>query len=200
MINNYAKIVRENLNKLYANLPENLAQSLPAEQEGDRFVFDAFGEKCQITPEGIILGDENQTGVLGILLSLYALHTRPEPCVPEPLKAFKDFPNSMPYIGAFATHTENILVPHVDRIEKAADRIKKCLRGKDAPENVGGDFSFMVHPLPKIALCYIFYEADEDFPASAKCLFSGNALDFIPIDGLADVGEYTSKKILDFVS
>ena len=67
------------------------------------------------------------------------------------------------------------------------------------PVQEGGDFAFTLFPLPKIALCYIFYEADEDFPASVKCLFSNNANQFLPVDGLADVGEYTSKKIMDLI-
>jgi hypothetical protein len=62
---------------------------------------------------------------------------------------------------------------------------------------VGGDFAFVVYPLPKIALCYIFYMADDDFPASGTCLYSSNARQFLALDALADVGEYTSKKIID---
>ncbi len=196
---NYARIVRENIDRLYENLPKDLARALPADQKGDRFVFDAFGERCQIQPDGITMGEKNQTGVLGILISLYALHSRPEPCVMEPLKAFKDFPNSMPYVGAFATHTQQILVSEVERIKKAQKKIMEQLFGQEAPPIVGGDFSIVVYPLPKIALCYIFYEADDDFPASVICLFSNNALSFLPIDALADVGEYTSKKILHII-
>lgn len=41
---------------------------------------------------------------------------------------------------------------------------------------------------------------DEEFPASATCLFSNNALSFLPIDALADIGEYTSKKIIEIIS
>ena len=200
MSDNYAKIVRDNLDKLYKNFPDDdLAGTLPADREGDQFVFEAFGEKCRIGPEGIILGKENQAGVTGILISLYALHASPEPYVPEPLKSFRDFPDSMAYAGAFATHTEHILVPHVEKIENASERIIQQLGGEKAPEKVGGDFSFVIRPLPKISLCYIFYKADDEFPASATCLFSGNALTFMPIDGLADVGEYTSKKIMSIL-
>ena len=72
--------------------------------------------------------------------------------------------------------------------------------GEDASHTAGGDFSFVVYPLPKIALCYIFYEADDDFTASATCLYSNNADAFMPIDGLADVGEYTSKAILEIIN
>lgn len=199
MGDNYAKIVQDNLKRLYEKLPEDLARSLPAERDGDSFLFDAFGEKCELRSDGIFLGQVQQTGVIGILISLYALHAGPEPSMLEPLKAFKDFPNSMPYAGAFVTHTQQILVPHVDKIQKARDQIISNLLGCNAPASVKGDFSFIVYPLPKIALCYIFYEADDDFSASVTCLYSNNALSFLPIDALADVGEYTSRKILGLI-
>lgn len=199
MSNNYAKIVQDNLKKLFENLPTDLADALPAQQNGDGFWFEAFGETCEIRSDGIFLGDVQQTGVIGILISLYALNTKLEPCLIEPLKSFKDFPNSMPYAGAFVTHTQQILVPYVEKIQVSTHRIIEALNGCESPSNVGGDFSFMIYPLPKIALSYIFYEADEDFPASVTCLYSNNALSFLPIDGLADVGEYTSKKILDII-
>jgi hypothetical protein len=73
------------------------------------------------------------------------------------------------------------------------------LSGEDAPASVSGDFAFVVRPLPKISLCYIFYEADEDFSSSVTCLYSNNANRFMPMDGLADVGEYTSKRILEII-
>jgi hypothetical protein len=60
--------------------------------------------------------------------------------------------------------------------------------------------SAVIYLLPKIALGYIFYEADEDIPASVTCLFSNNANGFLPMDALADVGEYTSKRIIEMMS
>ena len=199
MTDNYAKIVQDNLNRLYGNLPKELAKNLPGEQNGERFVFDAFGEKCVIEPKRITLGEEKHSSVFGILISLYALNARSDLCIPSPLKSFKEFPDSMPYAGAFTTHTEQLLIPHVVRIKEAVQNITKTLNGEKAPSEAGGDFSFIVYPLPKIALCYIFYEADEDFPASVTCLYSNNANQFMPIDGLADVGEYTSGKILNLI-
>ncbi len=196
MTNNYAKIVRDNLDRLFKHLPPDLADALPARQNGDAFLFEAFGETCEIRSDGIFLGNVRQSGVIGILISLFALNATPETCLVEPLKAFKELPNSMPYANAFVTHTQQILVPHVEKIRESAGRIIQRLKGGKAPSGVSGDFSFMVYPLPKIALCYIFYRADEDFPASVTCLYSNNALSFLPIDALADVGEYTSKKIL----
>ena len=106
----------------------------------------------------------------------------------------------MPYIGAFASYTEKILVPYVEKIEEEQNSIMEYMQGKNAYEIAGGDFSFFLCPLPKITLCYIFYRADEDFSASATCLFSNNAQNFLPLDALADVGEYTSRKIIQILA
>jgi len=199
MEGNYQKIVQENLGRLFSRSSPALVKTLPAVRDQGAVIFQAFGRECRIQPDGILLGNEPQNEVLGILISLYALNATADSCRPEPLKAFKDFPNSMPYWAAFSARTEQILVPHVQKIHAAKEKIFDTLNGKDASDTAGCDFSFLVYPLPKIALCYIFYEADEDFSASATCLFSSNANQFMPIDGLADVAEYTSKAILDIV-
>jgi hypothetical protein len=197
---NYAAIVADNIRTLFENLPEDLQGRLAADRQGDRFFFSAFGRPCSLSPEGIFLDKDPQSGALGILISLYALHACPDPCRIEPLKGFKDLPDAMPYAGAFVTHTENLLVPSVEIIAEKQEEIKEVFSGKHAPGNVGGDFSFLLFPLPKIALCYIFYRADADFPASATCLFSNNAQTFLSTDALADVGEYTSRKILQRIA
>ncbi len=200
MTDNYAKIVSDNLDRLYKNSLDDLALAMPCMLKNEMFEFMAFGQKCRISPDRVELAGEKQTGVYGMLILLYALHSNMESFVLEPLKAFKDFANSMPYAGAFVTHAENILVGHVKEIEKARDDIVEKFQGKDAGSMVGGDFSFIVQAFPKIALCYIFYHADEDFPASVKCLFSNNASNFLSIDALADTGEYTSREILKLIS
>jgi hypothetical protein len=199
MASAYEKIVKDNLHKLYDQPITDLEGRLPAVHKDKEYFFEAFGQACQLSPNGIQLGDSPQEGVVGILISLYALHANDETCILEPLKAYKDFPNSMPYAGAFMSHTQQVLVPKVEQIKLVQQDIWTAMQGMDAGSIAGGDFSFVIYPLPKIALCYIFYEADDDFPASATCLFSNNANRFLPMDALADVGEYTSKRILEYL-
>ncbi len=200
MSDNYALIVKENLSKLYSNLPDNLSERLPATQENDSFLFKAFGEKCLLSPNGIFLNDKPQTGVKGILISLYALNSSLDETIVLPLKAFKEFPNTMPYVGAFSTHAEQVLIPHTTAIKQPLGLLRTHLGDTINQECGSGDFSFQVVPLPKIRLCYIFYEADEDFPPSVTCLYSSNANRFLPNDALADIGEYTSKKMISLLT
>lgn len=200
MQDNYALLVKANLDRLFSNLPPDLASNLPATRQDSRFTLRAFGETCTISPDGIRFDSGEAPSILGILISLYALNASAEICIEQPFRSFKEFPGSMPYVGAFTTHTELVLAPHATALKQNLDKIKQLLNGSDAPIATGGDFSFLVYPLPKIALCYIVYEADDDFPASVTCLYSNNAHRFLPMDGLADVGEYTSRTILSLMA
>ncbi len=199
-MDNYEKVIQDNLGLLYRNLPDDLDWLLPGQRQDDQFGLKAFGQFCLIRPDGITIGDEAGTGVAGILISLYALHANAQPCLSTPFKAFREFPNSLPYVGAFVSHTESILVPHIANIEDSLDLLFESLNGELSKAAEGGDLSIILRPFPKIMLNYIFYWADEEFPASATCLFSNNALSFLPIDALADTGEYTSRKIIELVS
>lgn len=200
MKSNYTAIIEDNLAKLFSRDLTERCTAMAADQQDREVHFKAFGAQCRIAADGIYLEGEAQTGPLGIILSLYALHAVPDAPALQPFKAFKEFPNSMPYVGAFASHTEQILIPAVDRIMLRQQEVLDALDGDKAPAGVGGDGAIVVRPLPKISLCYIFYEADEDFPASVTCLYSNNADLFMPMDGLADVGEYTSRAMLDLLS
>lgn len=196
---NYEKIIRANLEKVFGGEVDRLSETLPARLEDRGYIFKAFGETCRLEPSGLFLNGRPETGPKGIIITLYALSDSRESPILEPFRAFKEFPDSMPYAGAFVTHTENILIPHAESMRKQKDLIIDGLDGSSAPAGTGGDTAFIVKPLPKITLCYILYEADEDFPASITCLYSNNAIQFLPIDGLADVGEYTSRKIIELL-
>ena len=197
MTGNYARLIKDNLQHLYAEDLAERAEAIAAKHQDSELNFAAFGRTCRINPHGIYLDDRKLTDPIGIIISLYALHAKPVDEQVAPLKAFKEFPDSMPYAAAFTTHAEHILVPHVTEIEHQRGRILELMEGRDATDLAGGDFVFIIHPLPKISLCYIFYRADEDFPAAATCLFSNNADQFLPIDGLADLAEYTSKTMIE---
>ena len=94
---------------------------------------------------------------------------------------------------------EQILVPHTGAIEARLADIAAVFGGRPGVPDTG-DFSLLAYPLPKIALGYIFYREDEDFPAAVTCLYSSNAGSFLPMDALADVGEYTSRKIINLIN
>jgi hypothetical protein len=196
-MSNFAAIIENNLERLYSDPIAELEQHLPCSRQAEDLLFDAFGAQCRITPKGIFLNGQMEDGPRGIVISLYVLHHAPNEPIVEPFVAFKEMPGSQPYAGAFTRNSESLLIPHVSKIEAIRGTILKAFDAEGAPGSGSGDFSFQLRPLPKITLQYIFYRADEEFPASATCLFSHNALQFMPLDGLADTAEYTARRILE---
>jgi len=196
MASAYATIIKDNLERFFALDVDERAGAMGARRDGDGLQFMAFGSACRLSPAGITLDGQPEQGPRGIIISLYGLHATGDDAVLEPLQSFKDVPNSAPYVGAFANRTEQALVPLVPRLSDLRETIHARLDGGDAPAAVSGDIAFLVRPLPKIALCYVCYLPDDEFPAGVTCLYSHNAHLFLPTDALADVGEYTSQAIL----
>jgi hypothetical protein len=195
----YLQIRDEYLQKAWARTPEELSRCLPAEMEGDCLVFQAFSGKCLLSREEITLAGESADGPVGLLVALYASCVSNMEIQLHPLKSFKDLPNSMPYHAAFAANAEGILVPYVDQINLRQKIIISRFSGHSNKDAMSGDFSFTLFPLPRVPLYYIFHLPDDEFPASVTCLFAHNAHSFMPIDGLADVAEYTAKKIIAMI-
>jgi len=193
------KIQLDYLRRRYEQLPEDMDQRLVAVGEKEVFHFKAFGEECTVRPDGITLGGKPLTGPMGVLVALYVFHAIKEPVQLEPVKSFKQIRGAMPYHGAFSARSEKSLIPYVDEIRRNKGTIISAFDGKEN-EKTKGDFSFTLYPLPKVPLHYIFYLADEEFPASVTCLLASNAELFMPVDGLADVGEYTAKRIVEIVT
>lgn len=199
MATNYEKIIRENLTLAYKEGEKRLEETLPARREAGQLVFTAFGEACSLGHETIAFSGKIDAGPKGLIASLYAAYSNPGPLTLEPFKAFKDLPGSMPYQGAFTVNSERVLVPHVLKLKEKGELLLQSFPGEIHPAGAAGDFSLLLYPLPKIALLLVFYLPDEEFPASATCLFSSNALSFMPLDGLADVAEYTAKALIGLV-
>ena len=199
MKDQYLVIQMEHLKAAWSRGKEELEQALPAKREGDCFYFQAFGQDCELCPETIRLSSEFLAGAEGILISLYARHVRNEPARLHPLQSFKELPNSGPYQGAFVARSEHVLVPHVSAIQSQQQAIAQQFSGEINIDAPSGDFSFTLYPLPRIPLYYIYYLPDEEFPAAATCLFAADAANHLPIDGLADVAEYTAKRIIELV-
>jgi len=195
---NYRAIIQSYLGQAFAKGVDSLKESIPARLEGDNLVFRAFGANCYVNQDGVFLNERSEEGPKGILVSLYVLHAPSnEITAVSSWQAFRDLPNTMPYWGAFRSNAEEPLIPFVEKIFSLRNKICEWLGGY-IEENTPGDFAFVVFPLPKLPLLYIFYLPDEEFPAEAKCLFA-DQYPFMPVDALADVAEHTSRLMIEFV-
>jgi len=192
----YAETIRRNLRQAFQTDHHWLADCLGAMKTRQGIALRAFGRDGLLTSEAVCLNGEPDWGPRGVVLSLLACRARPDECQPEPLRAFRELPHSMPYVGAFRTHAETVLIPRVGELAPAVRAIATAMDGVVPSDPAPGDFALRLHPVPKIQLTYLFYLPDETFPANVTCLFSQNADYFLPTDALADLAEYTSCDLL----
>lgn len=96
MSENMLKIQLTYLKELYDQLPEDLEKSLPAIRENNVFHLKVFGEPCSITPKGISLDREMNTGPIGILIALYARNARKEAVQLNPLNLLSKLRTAWP--------------------------------------------------------------------------------------------------------
>ena len=196
----YAGLIRGHLEALFQWDTAVLASYPGVAASQDGFDMTAFGRPCRISPAGIFFDGQSEWGPRGIIVALLARHAVSDMVVETPWRAFRELPDSAPYVGAFRAHTEQILVPHVPALHRRQDAIAKTFQAHPAEDDSPGDWSLVVAPLPKIMLGYHFYLPDDDFPANVTCLFSNNAHRFLPTDALADVGEYMSRALMSHLS
>lgn len=195
MCGNYLKIQQEYLQRAWSRPLQDLEQGIPAEYRQECLHFRAFGHPCALCKGSVLLDDQSATGPEGLLVAMYASCVTAKPVRIHPPASFRELPGSMPYQAAFTANAERILIPSVPAIQRKQQEIISSFSGHLNPDAESGDFSFTLHPLPRVPLYYIFHLPDEEFPAAVTCLFAANALDFMPLDGLADVAEYTSRRI-----
>jgi len=196
MSQNYLRIQTEYLEKAWARPSAELEAALPAKLNDDRYQFRPLGEECLLSKDGTTLSGALATGPEGLSIAMYAGSVLNLPVRLQPLKAFKEMPDSMPYHGAFHANAERIFIPHVISLQTLQEEIVSRFSGHINPDAPSGDFSFTLFPLPRIPLYYIFNLPDDEFPASATCQFADNAIDFMPLAGLADLAEYTARRII----
>jgi hypothetical protein len=195
----YADLIRSHLEALFQGDTAVLTSYPGVAASQDGFEMIAFGQPCRISPAGIFLDGQAERGPRGIIVALLARHAAPDSVIETPWRAFRELPDSAPYVGAFRAHTEQILLPHVQALYRRQDAIAEAFRARPPEDDSPGDWSLIVAPLPKIVLCYHFYLPDEDFPANVTCLFANNAHRFLPTDALADVGEYMSRAMMSYL-
>ncbi len=199
MTDNYQKLAASNMAHVFHAPPPDLAQRLGGKQTDSGITLRAFGKRWILTPTAVTPENDRGASVEALLVSLYARHNNAALMQREPFMAFKELPGSGPYAGAFTRHAQLSLAPFVFLMDQRQDKLCALMDGVKANRPGTGDLVFTLQPLPKIALRYICYHADEDFPAAVTCLYSHNASAFLPTDALADVGEYTAKAIISML-
>ena len=192
-----------NYEEVYEDLVKKLAQAdyrhalvhLGACEAGDSVTMEVFGRTCYIGPQGVRATDgERLDFTVRIVTAHYLLRAGRGDLTGE-WRSYRDFKDGAFFHGAFSQTSEQriarIFTGRIADLKIASEK----LGGEALDEDLGGDFSIRFTALPRIPLALVFYDADDDFPASAKILFDASAPLFLDMECLAVLGTILADKL-----
>lgn len=155
---------------------------------GDSVAVDAFGQIYRVNHEGVTAvngGDVDFT--IRICLAYYILHGGGGD-ISGNWVAYRDFKDGAFFHASFSQIVEAkiaaVFSGRLKRLEEAA----KLLGGESLDAGLGGDLCYRFSALPRTPLALVFYDEDEDFPASARVLYDDSAPKYLDMECLAVLG------------
>jgi hypothetical protein len=107
--------------------------------------------------------------------------------------AFSELPDGRFYSSAFQGYTGAALVQAFEGKKEAFEYASLNLGG--IPADIG-DSAYIFNPLPRIPLLAIYWEGDEDFPASIQILFDASIIHHLPTDVCAILGSMLTRRLI----
>ncbi|MDD3581050.1 MAG: DUF3786 domain-containing protein [Desulfobacca sp.] len=165
-----------------------LADGLGAQYESGSLVISSFGESYRVTKAGITdLAGSVPPIDLRMVLAYYVLQGGTAELSGQWV-SFRDFKDTAFFM---ATYKDTVERPIAELFSGQLEALKACsqlLGGQDLPELGTGDRCYRYPALPNLPLALVYYDADEELPASATVLYDLHSTFFLDLECLAVLG------------
>lgn len=184
---NYEEVYRGLVSRLERANYRNAMLNLGARDAGQRVAVDCLGRTRLIGPDGVTAADGGSLDfTVRIVAAYYILHGGAGDLTGR-WSAYRDFPDGAFFHPSFAQTVEQKIASdfagRLDDLSTAAESL-----GGRPEDSLGGDLCRVFPALPKVPLALVFYDRDEEFPASARVLFDASAPEFLDMECLAVLG------------
>ncbi|MFH1489461.1 MAG: DUF3786 domain-containing protein, partial [Pseudomonadota bacterium] len=110
---------------------------------------------------------------------------------------YRDFKDSTFFMSNFQTNVEERLARRFRGHVQDLKRASAVLGGRPRQDLQWGDARIHFQALPRIPLLLVFYDGDEEFPASCKLLFDRSAPLWLDMECLAALGGIVAELLLE---
>jgi hypothetical protein len=153
-----------------------------------------FRERCAVRNDAVYRDGLRLDSIAGILILRYLIASGTAPLMGEwvPYRVFKD---GALFAAHIKTHIEDVLAREFSgKKPLLADRLKAL---GSRPHHVASnpDVSAVLEPFPAVPVLCLFWDRDEEFPASFHFLFDASAPDYLDLESLAVLLHYTYLKL-----
>jgi hypothetical protein len=185
---NYEDVYKGLVDKLAGADFDHAVAHLGAKNTGREVALDVLGRTCLVGSDGVKAQDgEHLDFTIRICAAYYLLHAGNGELSGDWV-SYRDFPDGAFFHAAFSQIVEDKIAHDFSGRLEALDAAVSVLAGQPLEAGLGGDRCIRFPTLPRAPLALVYYDQDEEFPASAKVLYDRNAPLFLDMECLAVLG------------
>lgn len=146
--------------------------------------LDFLNRACRVAfPSGdVCYGQgEEEVPVWTKILILHYLLTASGAPLSERLITFKEIPSGAFYLPAFERRTKRLLV---EAFGAQPERLLDMASKYNGEKAEVGDFSAIIHALPRIPITLVLWKGDEEFPPDGNILFDETISQYLPTEDI----------------
>ena len=186
----FEKHYKEYLKQIADLKHSELAHILGVTVDSNGLAVPYFRETFHVSAKGVI-GPEGQRPHYGtcVILCKYLLLCPQEPAIGGGWKSYKDFKDAGPLITYFSSNVEHKIANHFKGRLTELKQAASPLGGRPPTvEDLPYDYCVEFDPLPRIPCLLAFNDADEEFPADCRVLFTKSAEAYLDMECVAMIG------------
>lgn len=194
---NYEKVFKQYQEWFLQDNPEETAEILKLRTDAAYLYIPFFGELCKVSRRdgSITKADDSPVFVEDRLTIMQHLHYYKKTALESTRKvSFREIKEAAVFEKAYEKSSLKPLIKvfsnHLEELRLAGER----LQGK---RETLGDVSFTLQAFPRISLTYVFWDADEEFPASANILFDNRIADWTHPESVPVLAETGTRKLIE---
>lgn len=154
-----------------------------------------LGYKYKVGPDGVEALDGSPDDFkIRIVMVHYLLHAGNSSLTGNWV-AYRDFKDGAFFSSSFSSSVESNISQRfggrMAHLEKAA----RYLKASNLEADFSGDLCLFFPTLPQVPLALIYYDSDEDFPASAKVPYDSSANRWLDMECLAVIGMILAEQL-----
>jgi hypothetical protein len=191
---NYDKVCEELLELVWATGAVANAPMLSGSVEQGAARIPLFGEDCSVRRDGVYKGAVKLDTIGSILVVRYLLAAGTAQ-MQHTWLPYRDLKDGAQFSGFIKTNIEDKIASAFQGKRVALQERLSALGAVRCAEEVQGDIALVLHPLPKVPVLSLFWDRDEEFPASFQFLFDGSASSYLDLEALAAMLQYIYLKL-----
>ncbi len=164
-------------------------------EEGAAARVPLFGENCEVRRDGVYK-DAEKLDTIGSILVVRYLLTAGTGQIRHIWLPYRDLKDGAQFSAFIKTNIEDRIASVFQGKRGALRERLSALGAVPSTGEAQADIALILHPLPKLPVLCLFWDSDEEFPASFRFLFDGSASSYLDLEALAAMLQYTYLKLI----